>query len=196
MSAVDEKQSERMNAESTHTLIERSRSGDERARDALFRRCSERLRRWARGRLPGPARDIADTQDLVQVTLLRAFNQLERFEARGQGSFMAYLRQILLNRIKEELRRAGRQPDGTERFDLPSGETGVSTKLQEWQTLDRYERALGTLADRSREAVILRLEFDLPYAEIADEILAPSPDAARMTVARALKELAVAMADA
>ncbi|MEM9302294.1 MAG: RNA polymerase sigma factor [Pseudomonadota bacterium] len=185
-----------MDVESTQTLIEKSQTGDETARDALFRRCSERLTRWARGRLPAPARDIADTQDLVQVTLLRAFNQLGRFESRGQGSFMAYLRQILMNRVKEELRRAGRQPDGTERFDIPSGEAGISTQLQEWQTLERYEKALDTLAGRPREAVILRLEFDLPYAEIADEIDAPSPDAARMTVARALKELALAMDDA
>ena len=182
-----------MSVESTLSLVEKARSGDEVATDALFRRCSDRLNRWARGRLPAPARDIADTHDLVQVTLLRAFNQLPRFEARGEGSFMAYLRQILLNRVKEELRRAGRQPDGTERFDLSSNDPGVSTQLQEWQTLDRYEQALEQLKPAAREAVILRLEFDLPYAEIADELGAPSPDAARMQVARALRELAQVM---
>ena len=182
-----------MDVESTHTLIERSQGGDEAARDALFRRCSERLRRWARGRLPPAARDITDTQDLVQVTLLRAFNQLPRFESRFQGSFMAYLRRILLNRVKEELRRAGRQPDGTERFDVPSDEPGINTQLQEWQTLERYEKALESLKPRSRDAVILRLEFELPYQEIADEIGAPSSNAARMTVARGLRELATLM---
>jgi len=182
-----------MDVESTHTLIERSQAGDDAARDTLFRRCSERLRRWARGRLPPPARDITDTQDLVQVTMLRAFNQLPRFESRGQGSFMAYLRTILLNRVKEELRRAGRQPDGTERFDIPNDDPGVSTQLQEWQTLERYEKALESLKPRSRDAVILRLEFDLPYQEIADEIGSPSSNAARMTVARGLRELATVM---
>lgn len=129
------------------------------------------------------------------MTLLRAFNQLGRFESQGEGSFMAYLRQILLNRVKEELRRAGRRPQGTERLDLPDGQAGVSTQLQAWQTLDRYERALECLPARAREAVVLRLEFDLPYAEIAEEIGAPTPDAARMAVGRALKTLAEAMAE-
>ncbi|MDJ0654497.1 MAG: RNA polymerase sigma factor [Xanthomonadales bacterium] len=188
--------SETTDVETTQALIEKSQSGDDSAQDVLFRRCSERLSRWARGRLPGYARDIADTQDLVQVTLMRAFNQLPNFQSRGGGSFMAYLRTILLNRVKEELRRAGRQPDSTERLDIPSQDPGISKQLQQWQTLERYEKALATLSEGAREAVILRLEFDLPYAEIADEIDSPSADAARMKVARSLKELAVAMDDA
>ncbi len=187
--------SEITDVETTQSLIEKSQSGDDSAQDVLFRRCSDRLSRWARGRLPGYARDIADTQDLVQVTLMRAFNQLPNFQSRGGGSFMAYLRTILLNRVKEELGRAGRQPDSTERLDIPSQDPGISKQLQQWQTLERYEKALDTLPEASREAVILRLEFDLPYAEIAAEIDSPSADAARMKVARSLKELAVAMDD-
>lgn len=179
--------------ETTHRLIERSRGGDEAARDALFSRCSEYLRRWARGRLPAPARDIADTQDLVQVTLLRAFRQFDAFQSRESGSFMAYLRGILLNRVKEELRRAGRKPGGTERFDLPSGDPGVSAQLGELQLVEAYEQALQSLPPRARDAVVLRLEFELSYAEIAEELGAPSADAARLVVARALRTLAEIM---
>ncbi|MCK7595579.1 RNA polymerase sigma factor [Pseudomarimonas salicorniae] len=182
-----------MDSEATQQLIERSQQGDPEARDALFRRCSERLRRWARGRLPSHARDIADTQDLVQVTLLRAFRQLDGFESRGEGSFMAYLRGILLNRVKEELRRAGRQPASTERLDLPAGEPGLSAQLGELQLVEAYEQALESLGTRARDAVVLRLEFDLSYAEIAEELGAPSADAARMLVARSLRELAARM---
>lgn len=180
-------------AESTAALIARSREGDEAARNRLFGQCARRLRGWARGRLPPYARDIADTQDLVQVTLMRAFKRLDHFEAEGTGSFMAYLRQIMLNRVKEELRRAGRSPDTTERIEIADRDGGLSAQLQEWQTLEKYERALGGLTERARDAVILRLEFGLAYGEIADELDAASADAARMIVSRALKNLARSM---
>lgn len=182
-----------MDTVSTQRLLARSRDGDEQARDLLFQRCNERLRRWARGRLPAVARDVADTQDLVQVTLLRALGQLDAFESRGSGSFMAYLRGILLNRVKEELRRAGRQPVATEILDMPDGEPGLSAQLGELQLVEAYEQALARLESRARDAVVLRLEFDLSYAEIAEELGAPSADAARMWVARALRALAESM---
>ena len=44
-----------------------------------------------------------------------------------------------------------------------------------------------------REAIVSRVEFDLSYAELADVLGKPSPDAARMTVVRALVRLAQEM---
>ena len=68
--------------QATVTLIGRIRDGDDSAREELFRRCLPLLRRFARGRLPAQRRDMAETDDLVQVTLLRALNNVERFDAR------------------------------------------------------------------------------------------------------------------
>src|SRR6476660_1739651 len=89
-------------AESALDLLERARAGDESALNALMARHLPRLRRWASGRLPRWVRDIADTQDLVQETLLQTFKGIDRFEARGEGAFQAYLRQGVLNRIRDE----------------------------------------------------------------------------------------------
>ena len=55
--------------ESTFQLIERARSGDEEALNRLFVLHLKPLQRWASGRLPKWARDLADTDDLVQETL-------------------------------------------------------------------------------------------------------------------------------
>lgn len=55
-------------ADATVHLLARARSGDERALEALFARYLTPLRRWARGRLPQRARDMVDTQDVVQLT--------------------------------------------------------------------------------------------------------------------------------
>ena len=99
---------------STSELIERARRGNAEAVEQLFARHLKPLQRWASGRLPKWARDLADTDDLVQDTLLQTFKRIEAFEPRRVGALHAYLRQAVLNRIRDELRRKGRQPEATE----------------------------------------------------------------------------------
>jgi hypothetical protein len=55
--------------ESTFMLIDRARAGDAEALERLFARHQKPLQRWASGRLPRWARDISETEDLVQETL-------------------------------------------------------------------------------------------------------------------------------
>ena len=91
--------------ESTFSLIERARAGDEQALERLFAKHLKPLQRWASGRLPKWARDLADTDDLVQDTLLKTFKRIESFEPRRVGALQAYLRNAVLNRLRDELRR-------------------------------------------------------------------------------------------
>src|SRR6187397_619210 len=84
--------------ESTFHLIERARAGDREALERLFARHLKPLQRWARGRLPKWARDLADTDDLVQDTLAQTFKKIGDFEPRHVGALQAYLRQAVLNR--------------------------------------------------------------------------------------------------
>lgn len=55
--------------------------------------------------------------------------------------------------------------------------------------IERYERALATLAADDREAVIARLELGYTYEEIAQMLQKPSPEAARKTIERAIVRL-------
>ena len=179
------------NTQSTALLVGKAQDGDAAARDALIAHCLPALRRWARGRLPAFARDLAETEDLVQVTLMQALKNLDRFQYRGTGSFLAYLRMILLNAVKQELRRVGRTPDSTERMDLAvEGEDSVLANCIGKDTLEHYERGLRQLTPGQRDAVVLRLEFGLSFAEVAAETGAKSSDAARMLVSRGLARLA------
>lgn len=182
--------------DSTAELVSRLREGDTAARDRLIERMLPILQRWAHGRLPGYARGMVDTDDLVQICLIRTVDRLAELEIDREGALLAYLRRALMNAIRDEIRRSVRRPArdplGPAHFDpRPSPvERAVGT-----ETLERYEEALGELTARQREAVIMRLEMDLPYAEIAAAIGSPSADAARMTVARATVRLARTMAD-
>lgn len=180
--------------ESTAFLLTRVRDGDEAARERLIARYLPMLREWARGRLPGGARSLADTDDLVQVTLIRALKHLNEFEARGEGAFLRYLRQILLNAMRNEIRRASRRGPHDELGEsvhavAPSPLESTISR----ETMERYETALEQLGQEQQEAVILRVEMGYSYDQIAEAIGKSSANTARMVVTRALARLAVAM---
>lgn len=106
-----------MDVESTDTLLARVRAGESGAREVLFARYLPLLQRWARGRLPHHARDLLDTSDLVQMTLMRTLNKVDGFESRHEGAFLGYLRKqesllmsIELGCTPEEIAQATGRP--------------------------------------------------------------------------------------
>jgi RNA polymerase sigma-70 factor, ECF subfamily len=182
-------------AESTFQLIDRFRKGDRQALDELFARHLPRLQRWARGRLPQWARDLADTQDLVQETLLQTFKRIDVFEPEGEGALQAYLRQAVMNRIRDEIRRSARKPvqaelQGTE-VDSTLSPLEMAVGMEE---IERYENALGRLRPQEREAIILRVELGYTYEELAGLLGKPTSSAAHKATKRALVRLAEEMA--
>jgi RNA polymerase sigma factor (sigma-70 family) len=180
-----------LDGESTVTLLERARTGDQDAADRLVARHLVPLRRWARGRLPRWARDVSDTDDLVQDTLLRTMNRLADFEQRGPGALQAYLRQAILNRVRDELRKKGRRPDETDLdgIELSAGLSPLEEAIGR-EAAGRYEKALAALKPEEREAVIGRVEMGYSYEELADVLEKPSAEAARKAAQRALVRLA------
>lgn len=180
--------------ESTTDLLGRARDGDARARDELVRRILPRLRRWAHGRLPQYARDMTDTDDLVQVSLLRALDHVSEFEPQREGAFLAYLRRIVLNAVRDELRRANRRPGRVDLGEsLPEPGPSLVERAIGREVVEAYEAALATLPEEQREAVMMRVEFGYTYPEIADALGRPSANAARMAVTRALLRVAEVM---
>jgi RNA polymerase sigma-70 factor (ECF subfamily) len=175
----------------TTELLRLAKQGDAQARTQLLTRYLPRLGRWASGRLPMHARSLLDTADLVQETLLRVLEGLDRIEVRGPGGFQAYVRQAVLNRIRDQVRWAARRPgpdDLPESLPDPSPsplENAIGAEL-----LERYEHGLARLDEEDRELLHLRIELDFDYREIAAMTARPSPDAARMAIQRALSRLA------
>jgi RNA polymerase sigma factor (sigma-70 family) len=180
--------------ESTASLLARTRAGDRVAVDELAARYLPRLQRLAHGRLPLRARDVLDTEDLVHSTLIKALNHVQTFVPQHEGAFLGYLRQTLLNEIRQEIRRVDRRP---ERDSLPEDVTAAGRSPLDdvigQEILERYEAALAHLPETQRAAVLLRLEFGFTHEEVAAACGCPSANAARMMVKRALLELAAEM---
>jgi RNA polymerase sigma-70 factor (ECF subfamily) len=167
------------------------RHGDDAARERLASRYLPALTRWAHGRIPSRARGLSDTDDLVQIALLEALDHVKRFEPRHPGAFLAYMRRIVINRIRDLLRQVGRRPRMEELDEaIPEwGPSPLETAVGR-EALERYEAALGQLGDEQQEAVVMRIEMGFSYPEIAESLGSPSPNAARMLVSRGLVRLA------
>jgi RNA polymerase sigma factor (sigma-70 family) len=182
--------------ETTFDLVERAKTGDCNALNDLFVKYLPPLRRWASGRLPRWTRDLMDTDDLVQETVVRAVKRMDRFESRHEGALQAYLRQAVVNRIRDEVRRARRAPV-SEVLDDNAPDVAASP-LEDAigaEALECYEAALGRLRPEERQAIVARVEMDGSYQEVARALGKPSADAARMAVSRALLRLAEEMKD-
>jgi RNA polymerase sigma-70 factor (ECF subfamily) len=181
--------------ESTRKLLQRARSGDGQALNLLFSRYLMPLERWARGRLPAWARGVADTDDLVQETLLSSLRGVNAFDPHHSGAFQAYLRQGILNRMRDEIRRARRRPrTEMEEEELADPSPSPIEEAIGREALERYEAALQKLKPEDREAILARVELGFGYQQLASFLGKASPDAARMAVTRALVRLSREMA--
>jgi serine/threonine protein kinase len=100
------------------------------------------------------------------------------FRPRHPGALSAYLRQSVLNRIRDEIRRPRR-----------SGEEAPDDVL-DMTTLGRYRDALERLSERDRTLIERRIENGDAYDDIARRFPFPSVAAARVAVVRAVKRLA------
>lgn len=112
----------------------------------------------------------------------------------GLARCRAYLRQAVLNRIRDELRRKGRQPDATDVNGIELEAEG--SPLEEAigrEALGHYERALQRLKPDEREAIVARVELGYTYEELAEALGKPTADAARKAAQRALVRLAEEM---
>jgi RNA polymerase sigma-70 factor (ECF subfamily) len=180
--------------DSTFELLARARSGDDHAVDRLFTRYLPPLKRYAHGRLPQYARHAADTQDLVQETLIQVLKHIRTFESRHEGGFQSYLRQAVLNRVRNAIRDSGRRPGETGLDEaMPATESSPLEQAIGAERLEHYDAALARLRPIDREIIIAKVEMGCTYQEIATSFDLPTADAARKAAQRALLKLAEEM---
>ena len=180
---------------SSAELLKRAKEGDSSALDRLFARYLPRLHRWAHHRrVPTWVRDAADTADLVQETVVHTLLRLHSFEPRRDGALIAYLRRSLLNRIRDQFRRASRRPqfdplaDGLEERVANNDESPLDAAIRRGDHR-RYEAALKRLRPIDRRAIVASIELGYTYEQLAHALDKPSPQAARLAVRRALIRL-------
>lgn len=182
-----------MDGDSSTRLLARARSGDSSALEALFARYVPALQRWASGRLPRWARDSRDTADLVQDAALQTLRHVPTFRPTRKGALQAYLRQAVMNLIRDDVRRAGRRPAAQTLRDVVSRDASPLDEAIDRDAALRYERGLQRLRLEERAAIVYRIERGYDYEQLATALGKPTAGAARVAVIRAIAKLAEEM---
>ena len=150
----------------------------ERFRSYLVLLAQLKLDRKLRGKL--------DASDVVQQTLLEAFQAIESFRGDDLAAQAAWLRQILARNLTNAVRDLTRaKRDVRKERSLNADLDASASQLEGWlaaeqsspsQKLERHERAmqlaeaLAQLPETQRDAVVLRHFQGLSLAQIADEL--------------------------
>ena len=155
--------------------------------EELFRRELPPFRRWAFSNVPSSVRRAGDTDDFVQLSLLRTLRRLPYLANGDAGTLQPYLRRVLTNLVRDRTRSVGRGPTILPLEDSDhSLESSPVDALITSEVIAKYRAALATLSRRERTALRARLERGLEYREVARCAGCASTGAARVMVGRAL----------
>jgi len=145
----------------------------------------------------------AGGSDLVQQTFLEAQKDLVNFRGKSEAELMAWLRRVLLNNLanfRRQFRTNGKR-DVSREVPMQGGDSSVPS-VGELATSDlspsgaaraheeaaAVEAALARLPEDYRQAIVLRHQQGLSFAEIG-AALGRSPEAVRKLWARAIEAL-------
>ncbi len=178
-------------------LLRRAREGSRDALDTLLGDCGERVLALIRLRLGPQLRGQLESGDVLQVTLMRAFQHIDQFEGGTRKSLVAWLATIAQNVIRDQADYVHRQcRDANRTVPLGSNVEALTAEVRSEvsrlilkEETKRLEKAMEALEPTHREVILLRKYEELSFQEIGHR-LGRTPDASRMLLARALTALA------
>ncbi len=173
-----------------HTYLPAAMAGDRVAEEKLLAAVLNVAHRYARARLgtyPAAAEVAADVAQEVGVAVLTA---LPSYDDRGVP-FEAFVYRIASHKVADAQRAHARAPLPADHVGSPIFDGQVASAESHVLARDEADRAwdlLGTLPDRHREVLVLRVAVGLSAQETADA-LGMSAGTVRVTQHRALGEL-------
>lgn len=178
------------NTHSDTKLIALSQSGDTKAFEQLYIRYLDSMYRYIYYKVN---RDTMLAEDLTETVFLKAWQSLPHFKLDG-GYPRAWLYKIAHNTVIDHYRTS--KP--VSRFALDSDQYPSNASIEEhFEGKERethLQKALLSLTDEQREAVILRFIENIPSKEVA-VILQKNDDAVRALTHRGLEKLREILGD-
>jgi len=172
-------------------LVERARTGDHAAFDAIVDRHERRVFAVAL-RI---CRHHEDARDVTQEVFITALRSMSGF--RGDAQLTTWLHRVTVNAALDFVRKRQRRETSTveELGDHPSADPGPEVAAIESVRAREVHRALGTLAADQRAVIVLCDLEGLDYAEAAEALEVPVGTVksrlhrARLQLAKALGHL-------
>lgn len=177
-------------------LVEQAKNGSQEALNRLFDLYGHRLLALIRLRMGPFLRSRLESQDLLQQTMLKAFERFDQFGGSGETTLMGWFGSIARNEIRDQakyLQRGGRDVKRAVPLEAAADAIAVPvrtevSRLQFLAQAERLESAIETLDEIHREVLLLRRFEELTFPQIG-EYLDKSPDACRMLYSRAMAAL-------
>ncbi len=148
----------------------------------------------ATAELPDAIRGKLGASDIVQETILKGFENYDKFHGTTREEFAGWLRTILINQIasihksyRSQKRDLNLEVNADSRLFNPSQRSPCEVALTQEQN-GVLEAALSQLPDDYREVILLRHRENLTFTEIGIH-LQKSEDAVRKIWTRAVKQL-------
>jgi RNA polymerase sigma-70 factor (ECF subfamily) len=135
--------------------------------------------------------DRAEAEDVTQECLLRLWRAAPKWKA-NKAKITTWLYRVTLNLCIDHLRKSNRNISDVEQ-EVVDDTPDVECKLRNKERLQALRRALETLPDRQKRAVILRHIVGLPNPDISD-IMGISIEAVESLVSRGKQALARTLA--
>lgn len=164
-----------------HRLIVAAQQGDRPAFAQLVEWYWDRLYRW----LYHLTRDRHTAEDLVQESFLKAFAGLNKFQA--GTNFAAWLFRIAHNNFANQCRASSRPREALPE-NVPDSQPGPLEQVVHAEALHGLRRAIHRLPAEFRAALLLRVEEELSFRQIA-EVLDLTEETARWRVFKARQKL-------
>jgi RNA polymerase sigma-70 factor (ECF subfamily) len=171
--------------------VERARSGDNDAFRLLVEQHGRAVFRLA-FRMTG---NEEDAEDVVQETFLKAYRQIDRYEARSSFSTWLYciasncsLDLIRKRKTREAKRVRGQDPDQDVLVSISAATPGPERELYSSQISQSVNAALGELSAQERTAFVLRHFEGLSIEEIG-RALGTGTSATKHSIFRAVQKL-------
>jgi RNA polymerase sigma-70 factor (ECF subfamily) len=188
----------------SEALLARARAGDAGAPGELLALYRNYLRILARTQIDKFLRVRCDASDLAQETLLEGLRDFPRFAGTSEGELLAWLRQILVRNLADQVKHHTAQVRNWQRQEslellldrsclavqdaLARGISSPSMRASRHEEAVLLADALARLPADYREVIVMRNLQSLKFEEIAGR-MGRSAGAVRMLWARALEKL-------
>jgi len=171
--------------------------------ESLFRRYLPRVRQIVALRLGFRPSAFSAHEDLVQESMLKTFQNLDRYEERSDATFRHWISTCVTNTIRDQFRRGGaeKRGDGKVRFFgsyesedataivFQGNDPTPSAVLRGRELLGRLESGLLEMKEHWREVILLRLFCEMSYREVGDELGIAEEATVRKLFSRAMADL-------
>ncbi len=173
---------------SQYNAFLRSKKGEREAFDQLLIEFNQELQTYVRSRIGAHLKSHIDDQDILQETSAVAWKSISKLQWTGPDTMIRWLKGIARHAILRQVDSHRRRRLIFLEDDLQNVDPTPSRKLQRQERFDRLKKALDSLPDDYREAILLVRIDGMKIKDAAKE-MQKSPKAVVHLLSRGLKKL-------